>query len=135
MEPLPEHIADLIRQGRKIEAIKLLREETGASLLDAKNAVEQLSRSDAFVAESDAALGAEDANAEVRRLAYEGKKIEAIKALRAQTGLGLKDAKEAVERLPMDPAAAARGTRGLVLALAILALLIGLAVFFLGGTG
>ena len=43
MEPLPEHIADLIRQGRKIEAIKLIREETGVGLKEAKDAVERLS--------------------------------------------------------------------------------------------
>jgi ribosomal protein L7/L12 len=36
-------------------------------------------------------------SAEVRQLANDGKKIQAIKVHREQTGLGLKDAKEAVE--------------------------------------
>ncbi|WP_029116003.1 ribosomal protein L7/L12 [Mycobacterium sp. URHB0044] len=36
---------------------------------------------------------------EVRSLAASGKKIEAIKVLREQTGLGLKESKDAVERL------------------------------------
>ncbi len=36
-------------------------------------------------------------SAEVRQLADEGRKIEAIKVHREQTGLGLKDAKDAVE--------------------------------------
>lgn len=36
---------------------------------------------------------------EVRRYLQEGKKIQAIKAYRESTGAGLKDAKDAVERL------------------------------------
>lgn len=39
------------------------------------------------------------ANEEVQSLARAGRKIEAIRAYRAQTGVGLKDAKEAVERI------------------------------------
>ena len=38
-------------------------------------------------------------SAEVRQLAASGKAIEAIKLLREQSGLGLREAKEAVERL------------------------------------
>jgi ribosomal protein L7/L12 len=38
-------------------------------------------------------------SAEVRELAASGKTINAIKLLRDQTGLGLKEAKDAVERL------------------------------------
>jgi ribosomal protein L7/L12 len=38
-------------------------------------------------------------SAEVRQLAVEGKKIQAIKVLREQTGLGLKEAKDIVEGL------------------------------------
>jgi ribosomal protein L7/L12 len=39
--PLSEQVKDLARDpGRKIEAIKVYREETGASLKDAKDAVE-----------------------------------------------------------------------------------------------
>ena len=39
MEPL----RDLVRQGKKIEAIKLYRETTGAGLAEAKAAIDQLS--------------------------------------------------------------------------------------------
>lgn len=35
----------------------------------------------------------------VRRLAMDGKKLEAIKALVEETGMGLKDAKDIVDRL------------------------------------
>lgn len=38
-------------------------------------------------------------SAEVRQLALEGKKIQAIKVLREQTGLGLKESKDIVDRL------------------------------------
>ena len=39
-----EDILDLIRQNRKIEAIKLMREKTGLGLAEAKDAVEALER-------------------------------------------------------------------------------------------
>jgi len=40
--PLGDDVAALVAQGRKIAAIKLVRERTGASLLDAKNEVDAL---------------------------------------------------------------------------------------------
>ena len=43
---------------------------------------------------------------EVRRLAQSGQKIQAIKRYRELTGLGLKDAKEAVEAM-VEPSASA----------------------------
>jgi large subunit ribosomal protein L7/L12 len=42
MGPPSQLVTDLMRQGRKIEAIKLYRQQTGTSLVDAKNAVEAL---------------------------------------------------------------------------------------------
>jgi len=38
-------------------------------------------------------------SAEVEQLALQGKKIQAIKVLREQTGLGLREAKDIVDRL------------------------------------
>ncbi|MBX9585096.1 MAG: hypothetical protein K2X87_32725 [Gemmataceae bacterium] len=38
--PLSDRVKELAREGRKIEAIKLLRAETGAGLAEAKAAVE-----------------------------------------------------------------------------------------------
>ena len=38
-------------------------------------------------------------SAEVRQLARDGKKIQAIKVLREQTGLGLKESKDIIDRL------------------------------------
>ena len=42
--PLSESVVAAIQQGRKIEAIKLLREEAGLGLKDAKHAVEAYER-------------------------------------------------------------------------------------------
>ena len=39
---LSPEILTLVRQGRKIEAIKLYREKTGASLMEAKAAIDKL---------------------------------------------------------------------------------------------
>lgn len=41
---LPAEVLEAIRQGRKIEAIKLLREETGLGLANAKVLVDRASR-------------------------------------------------------------------------------------------
>jgi ribosomal protein L7/L12 len=98
-------IADLIREGRKIEAIKLLRESTGIGLKQAKEEVERLSKEMSGQASSPAisdAGGPGPSGAlskEVVDLARQGKKIQAIKLLREQTGIGLKEAKEQVEEV------------------------------------
>ncbi|NBH08188.1 ribosomal protein L7/L12 [Amycolatopsis sp. SID8362] len=41
-EPGLDEVVALVRQGRKIQAIKVYRERTGADLKDAKDAVERL---------------------------------------------------------------------------------------------
>lgn len=95
---LRERIAALMRKGRKIQAIKLLRENRPMSLADAKAAVERedLTWRPEHRPETnlDAAL-----LAEARRLTREGRNIQAIKLVRQRTGLGLIEAKELVDRL------------------------------------
>jgi ribosomal protein L7/L12 len=88
----------LLAEGRKIEAIKRFREETGAGLAEAKDAVEALDRGEPLASKesSDSSL-----EAELVSLLEQGRKIEAIKVYREQTGTGLKEAKEAVEALGM----------------------------------
>jgi len=102
MDSIPEHIAELIRSGRKIEAVKLLREETGVDLQTAKEAVDRMDADPVFdplpVPERP-----EDVSDEVQSLAWEGQKIVAIKLLREQSGLALKASKEIVDLLPVDP--------------------------------
>ncbi|MEU6140230.1 ribosomal protein L7/L12 [Streptomyces sp. NPDC047081] len=41
-EPWSAEVADLVRAGKKIEAIKMYREATGVGLKEAKDAVEKL---------------------------------------------------------------------------------------------
>jgi len=124
MEPLPEHIADLIRKGRKIEAIKLIREETGVGLQEAKDAVERLAAGMDPLPASEPVVVDDVLPAEVEMLARAGRKIEAIQVLRARTGLGLKEAKERVDAIPGAPAA----QRGVVGALAIAILLVAIGI-------
>lgn len=45
MTAYSDRVREAVTSGRKIEAIKLLREETGMGLKEAKHAVEELERS------------------------------------------------------------------------------------------
>ena len=56
-----------------------------------------------------------------RELARAGRRIEAIKLVRERTGLGLKEAREYVERL--EPKAPLSGSRGCLVAIALLILI------------
>ena len=82
--------------GQKIEAIKLFRERMGAGLKESKDAVEAIQRGEAPPASSSGDRAFED---EVATLLEQGQKIEAIKRYRERTGVGLKEAKDAVERM------------------------------------
>jgi ribosomal protein L7/L12 len=86
-----------------MEAIKLMRDKTGLPLAAAKAAVEAIGREDAIVPPAPGLAAtiqrAQQMSDEVRRLAARGQKIEAIKLLREKSGLGLKEAKDLVDRL------------------------------------
>ena len=92
----------LVNQGRKIDAIKIYREQTGAGLAEAKAAVEAIA-SDIDVREELSQHGTPDEalarEAELLRMLQAGEKIQAIKRYREWTGAGLKEAKDAVEGL------------------------------------
>jgi ribosomal protein L7/L12 len=91
-----DEIRSLLDGGRKIDAIRRYREETGADLKQAKDAVEAIER-------GETAPTVEPPNEEFEReilqLMEGGQKIEAIKLYRQQTGRDLKAAKDAVEAL------------------------------------
>ena len=128
METAPEHVVDLIREGRKIEAVKVVREETGASLKDALQAVEQIERGgDALAAGTDA-----DPMPEVEALAREGRIVEAISLLRERTGLGLKECKDVVDALP-QPEATASPRIALAALAAVLVMGVAILVLVLAG--
>ena len=98
----PDELRQLLIARKKIQAIKLYREETGANLQEAKRAVDgieaKMQREQVEVRQATSYTG-EGEMEEVWRLIAAGQKIGAIKAYRVATGAGLKEAKEAVERM------------------------------------
>lgn len=90
----------LLSGGWRIEAIKLYRDMTGVGLKEAKETVEALVREAPTVeAPRITPLPGEPFDAQMIALVQTGQKIEAIKRYREATGVGLKEAKEAVEAL------------------------------------
>ena len=91
---------ELLQASRKLEAVKLYREWTRSSLLDAKNAVEQLQDTGTlhWPEPSGEALD-EAAMDEVLDAIEQGQKIEACKRYVGHTGCSLKEAKDFVEGL------------------------------------
>ncbi|MFI7248478.1 50S ribosomal protein L7/L12 [Micromonospora chalcea] len=91
----------LARAGRTVEAVKVLREQTGLSLLDAKRAVDALAAGGSWSPGAPApGKGVDEAvRAEAARLLHRGKKIQAIKVVREHTQMSLADAKRYVEGL------------------------------------
>lgn len=100
-----ERVRLLVQAGKKIEAIKLVREETDLGLKEAKDIVEAIERGETPTLPPRAAPRAATHGisgvdvAAITALLAQNKKIEAIKLYREQTGLGLKEAKDAVEAL------------------------------------
>src|SRR5688572_3231247 len=96
-----EEVERLIRQGNKLQAIKYLHDTFDISLADAKRLVDALANELALANSSQAEnnpfteqqseLQGEDRMI-VQRLLQEGKKMEAIKYVRAKRNLGLKEA-------------------------------------------
>jgi ribosomal protein L7/L12 len=104
---LPVAAQQAATKGEIVLAIKLTREATGASLLDAKHAVDAYVHGRPNIANAASPPSAPIAlpMSAVAAL-HNGKLIDAIKHTRTATGLGLKDSKEAVERyLDAHPAA------------------------------
>jgi ribosomal protein L7/L12 len=99
-EPLPEQVASQIRSalaaGNKIEAIRIYREFSGASLVEAKDFIERLA-SGAPPAATASVQG--DTNARIQAELFAGNKIAAIKLHREATHCGLAEAKAQVEQL------------------------------------
>src|SRR3954468_363698 len=94
-DDLESRVRSLMDEGQKIEAIKLYRERTGAGLKESKDAVEAIGRGQAPPTRQDA-LSFQHA---VLFLMEGGQKIGAIKLYRERTGVGLKEAKDAVEAI------------------------------------
>lgn len=93
---LTERVRQLARQGQTIQAIKEYREATGASLQTAKEAVEGWIKGDE-PPRSRAVSNDPGLTDNVRKLARQGRKIQAIKEYREATGASLKTSKDAIE--------------------------------------
>ena len=104
---LAAEVQGLLRANKKIYAVKLMRERTGLSLRDAKDAVEQVDltgllppRLGPLSAVAPAPLSTDDElMAQLRHLKQRDRKIEAIKLLRTRTGANLIEAKQTIDRL------------------------------------
>ena len=103
---MPVDVLDALTRGDKIEAIKRYRVAKGVGLKEAKDVVEQTKggylrvqeKLDALLKSAgvqyDPSAGIQEAVTEAIRA---NKMIEAVKLYRAATGVGLKEAKDAVE--------------------------------------
>lgn len=98
-QDLADQLLALIQDGHKIEATKLFREHTGCGLIEARRAVESLEQG---TLPSLADENQEDWKGEVLAQLTHRRKIAAIKIYREHTGLGLKESKEAVEKMAAE---------------------------------
>jgi ribosomal protein L7/L12 len=96
---LEGRVRALLREGRKIEAIKLYRDLTGTGLKDAKEAVEAIERGGS---RPEARSGSAGTESDVLELLRAGQKIQAIKVYRERMGVSLLEAKNAVELLATE---------------------------------
>jgi ribosomal protein L7/L12 len=93
-------VLDALNRGNVIEAFKLMRAASGLGLREAKQALDAYQRGkqpSAAQPEFPRALPGGSLPPSVVEALQRGNKIEAVTRLRQQTGLGLKEAKDAVE--------------------------------------
>jgi ribosomal protein L7/L12 len=102
-EAVRREVGRLLTQDRKLDAIKLMRDTSGLGLKEAKDAVELMEKLPASAPPPPGLVAtirqAQETSEEVQKLVKRGRKIEAIKLIRAQTGMGLREAKDLVDRL------------------------------------
>ncbi len=150
-----QEIHEYIRAGQLIHAIKAYREATGVGLAEAKAAVEAMWRGENPAAPLVSRRDYDNPvlDDKIRSLLARGQKIRAVQIYREEYGIGLKEAKDRVDRIeasmrreaspagmPGEPAiggdpfagGSALNRRGVViLAAAMAAALCGLALFLL----
>ncbi len=90
---LPAEAAAALARGHTIEAIKIVRAETGVGLAEARQQVEAAQRN-----ARDHRAPNDDLPAAAIAALNRGRVIEAVKAVRAARGIGLKAAKAEVDR-------------------------------------
>lgn len=97
MNDLNEEIKLLLREGKKIQAIKLTMDHTTLGLKEAKTYVEEIANT-AILSQS-SSIDDDGLKAEVAPYLAKKNKIMAVKRVRELTGWGLKEAKDFVDRL------------------------------------
>jgi ribosomal protein L7/L12 len=98
--PMEDQVRELVRAGRKIEAVKLVRERTGLGLREALQAVEAVEAGGRLPdVKRPRPVDVGDARAQIMSLKAQGQAISAIKLIRQVTGLGLKEAKDMYDAL------------------------------------
>jgi ribosomal protein L7/L12 len=91
---LPQNVRDAIERGNLVDAIKLLRQQTGLGLKEAKDLVDsQVGGNVAGAARSWSGTLPASAAAALQQ----GNKLDAIRLLREETGLDLKEAKAFID--------------------------------------
>ena len=134
-----ERIRQELAHGRKIEAIKIYRAQTGVGLKEAKDAVEMFERGQTPPSPSTpgpAPVIPGHVNLdEIRRLLAAGNKLEAIKRYREQTGTGLKEALDVIDAMPEARTAAGGSTGGGGGCMRVLLGIVLVILLFLGGCG
>jgi ribosomal protein L7/L12 len=133
---LEGQLLSLLKAGRKIEAIQLYRQETGSGLKEAKDAVEAIATGQPIARRSDESvenIGVDLNGLERQVLALlQGQQtIRAIKLYREQAGVGLKQAKDAVEALAAKYGISPKGAgcAGMVLVMIVVSTMIGIGVW------
>lgn len=96
MSDLHQQLTELLAKGDKIAAIQLLRAHFALGLADAKAAIERFEAGEGLPQARSATEG-EDLPEDVRELASQGRKLEAIKLLRERSGMDLALAKRRVD--------------------------------------
>lgn len=150
-----QQIHEYIHNQQLIHAIKLYREATGASLAEAKAAVEDMAYNES-TKPPDGVMDYDNPILEgrLRSLLAKGRKVDAVKIYREEYGVGLKEAKNAVDRIeasmrqmggssmsmpyesaiggdPFMESSGPNARRAIVLAAAVAVLVCGMGVFFL----
>jgi ribosomal protein L7/L12 len=95
-----QQIHKLLHDKQLIQAVKIYRDATGVGLAEAKAAVEEMARNE-FTKPPSGVRNYDDPVLEgkLKSLLSKGKKLDAVKIYRAEYGISLKEATEAVERI------------------------------------